>query len=133
MKPRTKMFWQVAASIAAPVLLLLLPLRIGIWLPDVFIDRVYVLAEAHAVDGTRFRVEQFWNHADFYTTTLYVTHRDGAVTEHLLDGDDNKSWSVPLVLDEQRRVVTVFLGGNRAAERAWDNRTPSYTPPSPRP
>ncbi|HEX2853384.1 MAG TPA: hypothetical protein VHO24_09105 [Opitutaceae bacterium] len=129
MKPRTKAVWQILACVAVPAAVLLLPLLIGIWLPDVFIDRTYVLAEAASSDGTQFRVEQFWNHTDFYTTNLQVIYPEGAVTTHPLDFDDDKSWSVPLVIDEKRRTVTIGIGENWFVEKAWDNRTPSYTEP----
>lgn len=133
MKPRTKIVLQIVAFVAGPVVLMLLPLFVGVWLPDVFVDRVYVLAEAKSSDGTQFRVEQFWNHGDFYTTNLLVTYPDGTVTSDTLDWDDAKRWSIPLVVDEKRRTVTIDLNGDWFVEKAWDDRSKTHTPRSQKP
>jgi hypothetical protein len=56
---------------------LLLPLGAGIWLPDVLSGRPYTIALHRLKDGSEFRVVQYWNHADFYTTELRHTFPDG--------------------------------------------------------
>jgi hypothetical protein len=99
--------------------LLGLPLLIGIWLPDVISAPRHTLAEQRLASGHSFRVIQYWNRADFYNTELLRTSPDGTVETHVLDGDDNKSWSVPLVVDEQRKTATVTLGGGRVKKVDW--------------
>jgi hypothetical protein len=92
---------------------LLLPLGIGVWLPDVFTGRLHTLAAYDATNGYRFRVIQYWNNVDFYSTELHIISPDGKTEVRTLDGDDSKSWSVPVVVDETNRVVSVTLGGRR--------------------
>ena len=99
--------------------LLGLPLLIGIWLPDVFLAPQHTLAEQRLASGHSFRVIQYWNHGDFYNTELLHTSPDGTVETHVLDGDDDKSWRVPLVVDEQHKTVTVTLGGGRVKKVDW--------------
>ena len=99
--------------------LLGLPLLIGIWLPDVISAPQHTLAEQRLASGHLFRVIQYWNRGDFYNTELLHTSPDGSVETHVLDGDDDKSWSVPLVIDEKRKTVTVILGGGRVKKVDW--------------
>lgn len=99
--------------------MLLVPLAFGVWLPDVFSDREHTLAEQRLASGHSFRVIQYWNHGDFYTTKLLHTSPDGTVEKHVLDGDDDKSWRVPLMVDEQRKTATVTLGGGRVRIVKW--------------
>jgi hypothetical protein len=99
--------------------LLGLPLLIGVWLPDVFINREHTLSEQRIGSGHLFRVIQYWNHGDFYNTELVHTSPDGTVETHVLDPDDSKSWSVPLIIDEQHRTATVTLGGGRVKKVQW--------------
>ena len=96
-----------------------LPLLIGIWLPDVISAPVHTLAEKRLASGHSFRVIQYWNRGDFYNTELLHTSPDGTVETHVLDHDDSKSWSVPLVVDEQHKTVTVTLGGGRVKNVDW--------------
>lgn len=91
----------------------LLGLLVGVWLPDVMFAPRRTIASASLTNGYNFRVIQYWNRVDFYSTELHVTGPDGRPEVHTLDGDDNKSWSVPISVDEQRRVVSVTLGGGR--------------------
>ncbi len=95
------------------------PLSIGIWLPDVLMGRVCTLAEVRSSTGHSFRVVQYWNHGDFYNTELIHTAPDGTATNFVLDGDDAKSWRVPLTLDEPTRTATAILGGGRVKEVRW--------------
>jgi hypothetical protein len=96
-----------------------MPLLMGVWLPDVFFARKHTLASDTLANGYSFRVVQYWNRIDFYTTELEVTSPYGQTEVHTLDGDDSKSWRLPLVVDELRRTATVTLGGGRVREVTW--------------
>src|SRR5436190_22840166 len=96
-----------------------LPLLIGVWLPDVIGAPECTLAEQRLPSGHAFRVVQYWNHVDFYSTELRVTLPDGTTETHTLDGDDSKSWRLPLVIDEQHHTATVTLGGGRVKTVDW--------------
>ena len=96
-----------------------LSLLIGVWLPDVIYAREHILAEQRLPSGHLFRVVQYWNHVDFYSTELRVTSPDGRTQVQTLDGDDNKSWRLPLVIDEQHHTATITLGGNRVRTVDW--------------
>ena len=96
-----------------------LPLFVGIWLPDVFFAPQNTLAERRLASGHSFRVIQYWNHGDFYNTELLHFFPDGTAATNVLDGDDNKSWFVPLVIDEQQKTVTVTLSGGRLKTVNW--------------
>jgi hypothetical protein len=100
----------VAAIIA---LLWLLGLLIGVWLPDVVLAPRSTIAFAKSSSGHTFRVIQYWNRVDFYSTELHVTSPDGIEFDNTLDGDDMKSWSVPMSIDESNKVVSITLGGGR--------------------
>ena len=96
-----------------------LPLLIGVWLPDVISAPQRVLAEQRLASGYAFRVVQYWNRVDFYSTELRVTSPDGRTETHTLDGDDGKSWRLPLVIDEQQHTATVTLRGGRIRKVDW--------------
>ncbi len=115
-RPGFAMLWVVGLLLGA---LLGLPLLIGVWLPDVIAAPRYTLAEQHLTNGYSFRVVQYWNRVDFYSTELHVTCPDGRTEFHTLDGDDSKSWRLPLVIDEQSRTATVTLGGGRVRRVDW--------------
>ena len=101
------------------VALLGLPLSVGVWLPDVISASQHTLAEQRLASGHWLRVVQYWNRVDFYTTELIHTAPDGIIKTYILDGDDNKSWRVPLVVDEQQRKATITLGGGRIKKVDW--------------
>lgn len=101
------------------VALVCLPLLVGVWLPDVLINQEHVLAEQRLASGYLFRVVQYWNHSDFYSTQLRVTSPDGHTTTNTLDGDDSKSWRLPLTVDEEHHTAIVTLGGNRVKKVDW--------------
>ena len=71
------------------------------------------IAYATTPSGYTFRVIQYWNRVDFYSTELHVISPVGSVEVHILDGDDSKSWTVPMKVDQSNRVVSVMLGGGR--------------------
>jgi hypothetical protein len=96
-----------------------LGLLIGVWLPDVVFAPERTLAQHRLASGHTFRVVQYWNRVDFYTTELRVTSPDGSTETHTLDGDDSKSWRLPLVIDEQNHTATVTLGGGRVRKVDW--------------
>lgn len=115
-----KLILAYLALVALPILVLLGPLIFGVWLPDVFGGDPRTLAEAStAGSGYRFRVVQYWNHVDFYSTELHVQGPDGENKVHTLDGDDDKSWRVPMRVDEADRSVTVTLSGSRLRTLHW--------------
>ena len=96
-----------------------LPLLIGIWLPDVITAPQKVLAEQRLATGHSFQVIQYWNRVDFYTTALVHTDATGKMETYVLDGDDSKTWSVPMVIDETRRTASVTLKGGRVRKVDW--------------
>lgn len=115
-RPFTAVGWAIFAAFSAGAFFL--PLTMGVWIPD-FVGTSRTLARATTASGYSFRVIQVWNRIDFYTTTLYVTAPDGSTTGPLLDGDDAKSWKVPIVIDEANRLATVTLSGGRPKVVAW--------------
>lgn len=116
MKKRIRIFALVALAFGA---LFGLPLLIGVWLPDVIIASHHTLAEQRLASGHTFRVVQYWNRADFYSTELHIITPDGRTEVHTLDGDDSKSWHLPLTIDELRHTATVILGGGRERKVNW--------------
>jgi hypothetical protein len=96
-----------------------LALRIGIWLPDVVCAARHTLASKELPSGHKFRVVQYWNRVDFYNTELIHVFPNGRIETSVLDGDDNKTWEVPLVVDESNKVVRVTLGGGRERTMSW--------------
>jgi hypothetical protein len=111
---------EIVICIAAGLFALsLLGLPLGVWLPDVFIPIRHTLASATLTNGYSFRVIQYWNHVDFYSTELHIKSPDGRTDIRTLDGDDWKTWRVPMTLDEEQRVVSVTLGGNRLRMEKW--------------
>jgi hypothetical protein len=112
-------------AVSAVILLvaaLALALLIGVWTPDVIFARKHTIGRAEAASGDTFEVIQYWNRGDFYNTELTHCDPTGASTRQVLDGDDSKSWSVSISLDEQKAEVTIILNGNRP-------KTIRYGPP----
>ena len=96
-----------------------MPLLIGIWLPDVITAQHHTLAQQRLPSGYSFRMVQYWNRFDFYSTELHVTSPAGRTEVHTLDGDDSKSWRLPFRIDEHRRTATVVLDGGRIKTVDW--------------
>jgi len=111
----SKHFLKVFAAVAMGLLLVLfvLGLLIGAWLPDIVFAPRKTLAKEVLANGQSFEVIQYWNRSDFYSTELYIASPDGFVQMVTLDGDDAKSWRVPMRVDEENRTVTVTLGWDR--------------------
>ena len=73
-----KPFWLVLLAVAFLIVApLVLPLVIGIWLPDIAFAPKRTLAEKKLEDGRIFRVNQSWAIVDFnYQTELaHISHR----------------------------------------------------------
>ncbi|MGJ8658041.1 MAG: hypothetical protein ACSHX6_16460 [Akkermansiaceae bacterium] len=100
------------------VIALALPLAMGVWVPD-FLGYTTSVARAETSSGVVIKVEQRWNYVDFYDTSVVVRYPDGHERQITLDGDDNKSWSVPMELDEDRRVAKITLSGGRYRSVGW--------------
>lgn len=96
-----------------------LPLCVGVWLPDVLSTSARTLAEQHLASGHSFLVVQYWNTVDFYTTELRHTRPNGLVEVHVLDTDDSKSWSLPMVINEESGSASVTLSGGRVKKLDW--------------
>jgi hypothetical protein len=118
------MKWIMYAG-AAMAAVLFLPLCIGIWLPDVLLSTPRTLAAVALPSGEAFRVIQYWNHCDFYNTELIHTSVDGTTATNVLDGDDSKTWSVPMTVNEASKTVAVTLGGNRKQVVSWGKEMPN--------
>jgi hypothetical protein len=98
---------------------LLLPLLIGVWLPDVFLGRPQKIASLRLADSTEFEVVQYWNHVDFYTTELRCSLADGQRKTWVLDGDDRKRWHIPISVDESAGTVSVAHDGANLKTIKW--------------
>ncbi len=114
--PALRLSLMVGLLVAA---LLGLPLSVGIWLPDVMGAPERTLAERQTSSGQTVRVVQYWNHVDFYSTELRVISPNGSTETQTLDGDDGKTWSVPLVVDEGSKSATITLRGGRVKRVYW--------------
>src|SRR6476620_5481322 len=66
--------WFVSASLAI-FLSLVLPLAMGVWLPDIF-GKQHTLSSTTTSTGYHVSIVQYWNHVDFYTTEARVTAPD---------------------------------------------------------
>jgi hypothetical protein len=98
---------------------LLVPLAFGVWVPDVFSGRSHTIASLRLSDGSEFRVVQYWNHIDFYSTELQHIQPGGQHESWVLDGDDRKRWHIPISVDENARTVSVPHEGPNLKTIAW--------------
>lgn len=111
---------KVVAGVAIAFgVVLLLPLAVGIWLPDIPGSPRRTLAEARSANGEVARVIQYWNNGDFYNTEFEFLGTNGIVTSCVIDPDDSKSWSVPMTVDWAGKKGTVTLGGGRLKNVSW--------------
>lgn len=111
----TSWFAGVGCLIAGAVAL---PLFMGVWVPD-FLGFENTVGKAATSTGHEIAVVQRWNFADFYTTSVVVRSPDGKECTTVVDGDDAKTWRVPIALDESARMATVTLSGGRDRSIAW--------------
>ena len=109
--------------------LLLLPLWQGVWLPDIFSGQVRTLAATKLANKIEFRVVQYWNYEDFYTTELWLTLPDDRKSRLCLDADDSKTWQVPMSVDVANRTVCITLSGSRYKTVDWSADLDSPQPP----
>jgi hypothetical protein len=116
MKP---IFGIIVVGLALIAGALYLPLKVGIWLPDVVYAARHTLATQTLSSGHSFRVVQYWNRSDFYTTELIHVFPEGREEIHILDGDDSKTWQVPLSINEGAQTTTVVLRGGRERTVKW--------------
>lgn len=110
---------KLTIAIVFPVLMLLLPLGVGAWLPDIFFGNVNVLASKKLASGHSFKVIQYWNKVDFYNTELHYILPDGQLKVTTLDLDDSKTWWTPMYVNADKKQVTVTLGNNRVRTLNW--------------
>ena len=110
-----------AALVLVLVLLaaLLLPLRRGIWLPDLVPGQQNELAAAELPSGDRFRVIQYWNDHDFYSVELQHRTPDGTTTTRILDPDSSKIWKAALDIDEANGAAAIRLGSRPLMMVQW--------------
>src|SRR5205814_9655969 len=59
-----------------------LGLLIGVWLPDVVFAPRSTIAYTKLPSGYTFRIVQYWNRVDFYSTELHIISPDGREQEH---------------------------------------------------
>jgi hypothetical protein len=109
--------WFVSASLAL-FLSLVLPLAMGVWLPDVF-GKQHTLCSATTSTGYQISIVQYWNHVDFYTTEARITSPEGVTSISLLDGDASKTWSATLEIDSSQKGATYRLPNGRIGEITW--------------
>jgi hypothetical protein len=112
---RSGLKWYLKASawiVGISAFLFLAPLLVGVWLPDIGGER-HVIAEERNGNAESVRVIQFWNHVDFYSTELEYVGTNGVVQTFTLDGDDVKTWGVPIEVNWGDKVAKVTLRGGR--------------------
>lgn len=95
------------------------PLLMGVWLPDVFTATEHTLAEQRLSTGHVFRVVQYWNRVDFYSTELRSTAPDSTFEFHTLDGDDTKRWRVHLAADERHHLAAITMSRGVVRKVMW--------------
>ena len=110
-----KLTWIIILTGLVFFLILLAPMSIGVWVPDILSGKRHVLAEVNMTDRTTLRVIQYWNHSDFYTTELQHWKNGDIIGQLVLDGDDAKQWSVELQL-EDRDATVVWKDGRTRKE-----------------
>jgi hypothetical protein len=110
---RKQFLWGIVLVALVTAGAMLLPLQVGVWVPDMIAAPRKVLAEARRENGESVRVIQYWNRCDFYSTELWYVGTNGVSRTCTLDGDDSKSWNVPLSVDWETKKARVTLGGGR--------------------
>ena len=96
---------------------------LGVWPPDIGSSKVAVLTSAESASGERFRVVQFWNGYDFYTTQVEHTAAGGKQHVAVIDGDDRKQWRCSSrVMEAERKFVITLSDGSPPIEYLWDTK-----------
>ena len=116
-KPLGMRGWLVSISLAL-FLSVMLPLAMGVWLPDISGNR-HTLCSATTKSGHRISVVQYWNHVDFYTTEARVTSPDGVTRISIIDGDASKTWSATLEIDPSQKSAIYKLPNGRTGGLTW--------------
>lgn len=110
------------AALSVPVVLmicLLLPLTVGVWLPDTFSFKPHTLALTTTPNGHTFRIIQYWNGEDFYNTELWHTYPNGKLDRKVVDSDDVKQWNASLSVDAAHQQVGMTIGENHFQPQPW--------------
>ena len=68
-----------------------LPLRWGVWLPDLINPTAIVLDEVKSTNGDHLRLTQLWV-GDGYATEFLHSDMDGRTWIFAIDGDARKAW-----------------------------------------
>lgn len=110
----------IMGGILVAAMVLVISVAVGVWPPDIFTLKRHSLAEMTTKEGYHFRVVQYWNQIDFYSTEFHVTLSDGSLRAHTLDGDDSKKWRAMITVDEEKRTVAVSFPGSAERSFAWD-------------
>ncbi len=116
-KPLGMRGWLVSISLAL-FLSVMLPLAMGVWLPDIS-GTQHTLCSATTKSGHRISIVQYWNHVDFYTTEARVTSPDGVTRISIIDGDASKTWSATLEIDPSQKSAIYKLPNGRTGGLTW--------------
>ena len=96
---------------------------VGVWPPDIGSGKRAVLASAESASGERFKVVQFWNGVDFYTTQVEHVSPDGIVDIAVIDGDDRKQWPCSAkVIESEKKLVITLSDRSPPIEYMWDKK-----------
>jgi hypothetical protein len=109
--------WLISTSLAV-FLSFILPMAMGVWLPDVF-GKQHTLCAATTSTSYRISLVQYWNHVDFYTTEARITSPDGMTSISLIDGDASKTWNASLKIDPAEKGATYTLPDGRSGTLTW--------------
>jgi len=86
---------------------LILPLRWGVWLPDVVKPRAIVLDELTTKNGDHVRLTQLWV-GDGYATEFFHTDGEGHIWTFAIDGDAPRTWGGRLEKTNRSLRITVL-------------------------
>jgi len=89
------------------VCVLLIPLKWGVWLPDVVNPKAIVLEELITTNGDHLRLTQLWV-GDGYATEFFHTDKDGQIWTFAIDGDARRVWNGSLAKSNRLLRITVL-------------------------
>ena len=96
---------------------------VGVWPPDIGSRKPALLATAESVSGERFKIVQFWNGVDFYTTQVEDIRPDGTVHIAVIDGDDRKQWPCSAkVIEAEKKLLITLSDRSPPIEYMWDKK-----------